>query len=273
MPTQTAVAAAFAVCLAWFASAPASAGPTVIEADKFKFVSTDTTKFPMANDFELTIGGKFVGVPKSDVFPNRSIIDGATNGMAIFSGDNLNNNGETNITFTSNAVRNAPAGFFTFTDVNGKMTQISSVARSKALDGNTVVFNPTGGGYDSTLSLINDFGSTLTGSLTVYVNNGFSQGLFNLDDYATLRNATPVFTDSDFSLADGEVLSDIGAHLQSIDQYLLVLGDVDAGDGDGPSPFSLAITPATVPEPSILVSLAVAGLFLLHYIWRRRRAS
>ena len=130
---------------------PGASAQTEIESDKVTFTSIDPVRFPKANNFELTIGGKFNGVPKSDVFPNSSILSNDPRGMARLSGAPLDNGGSANITFKSDAIRNAPAGFFTFTDATGKMTSISNIVNSKSLDGNNVAFNPAGGGYDATL--------------------------------------------------------------------------------------------------------------------------
>jgi PEP-CTERM motif len=251
---------------------------TVIDSDTFKFIPSNPGRFPNANNFELTIGGRFVGVPASNVFPNRSITSNDPRGMAMFSGNTIPNpmnmNGEVNISFQSNAVRNAPAGFFTFTNAMGTTNQVSGVAYSKALDGTRVVFSPMGPGFDALLTLANDTQYDLTGSFTAYVNNGFSEGLFNLNDFATLRDATPIETDSNFTLSPGQAVPDIIAQLQSIDQYILVVGEVDNGDGDGLSPFSLAFSPTTaiVPEPSTTMLLATAVLFL-GWRWRVRYRS
>jgi hypothetical protein len=52
---------------------------------------------------------------------------------------------------------------------------------------------------------------------------------------------------------------------------VLVLGTVDAEDGFGPSPFSLAVTPLDLPEPSTSVTFVVGIVILIVYACRITR--
>jgi hypothetical protein len=128
-------------------------------------------------------------------------------------------------------------------------------------------FVPTGTGFTVTLDIVNDFDTALAGTLNLYVNTGFPD-FFNFNDYATLRNATQVFSSS-YSLAPGEGFFGLAADLPTTSDYLLLIGTADSGDGLGPLPFSQAIS--SVPEPGSLSLLSVGVFALIGSWWLRRK--
>jgi hypothetical protein len=225
----------------------------VIDADSFKYVSTDPLK-PNANDFHLKLThGQFVDDPTNDKFPNLTN-GGKGSNTADFGGNTLANNSTIKVKFKSNQKFPKPVGFFT---VGG----VRKSADTKSLDlaGNPVAVVPSGTGFDVTLDLRNEFEIPLTGSVNVYVNTGFDSH-FNLDDFDTLFGATLVFSVPSFDLLPNEGFFGIPVHLASLDQYLLINGVANAHDGLGDFSFASAFSPVgEVPEPHVLFLLG-AGL-------------
>jgi hypothetical protein len=217
---------------------------TTIDANSF---TNPKTGDDGANDFHLIIDGMFTGAPSSDKMPNRSFTN-HTDGTATadFSGGIVPTNNSLNVKFMSTGKgKPNPRGYFTKdgkgVPVSGPGSELQPL-KSKALDGTDVAFvaNPLGG-FEVNLNLSNNFGSALVGVVQVYVNTGFF-GHFNLDEFATLRNPRPVFV-SQFFFQDGQAFPGIQTTLQSMDEYLLILGFVDALDGAGLFPFAIAISP------------------------------
>jgi hypothetical protein len=104
------------------------------------------------------------------------------------------------------------------------------------------------GGFNVNVSVSNDFGSALSGSVEIFVNAGFFEH-FNLDAFDSLRNERLFFSSPDFFLQQGEGFSDIQTHLESLDEYVLIRGFVDSGDGFGDFPFAIGLSPVTVDRP------------------------
>jgi hypothetical protein len=238
------------------------AGAVVIDANSFKYVSTDPAK-PDADDFHLKLThGQFVDDPKTDKFPNLTNGGKGAN-TADFGGNALKNNSTLEVKLKSNQKFPRPVGYFTVGGVRK-----SADTRSLDLKGNPVAVVPSGSGFDVTLDLVNEFGENLTGSVSVYVNTGFATH-FNLDDFDTLFGASLVLASSFVLPPDGGFFG-IPVHLDSLDQYVLVTGVANAGDGLGDFAFSNAFSPVEVPEPHML-SLLVTGLGLAGS-WRRTRS-
>jgi len=125
-----------------------------------------------------------------------------------------------NVTFKSDGSKPSPRDSFTFPG-----NRASPEVRSKDLNGEPVSVVPSGGGFDTLLNLVNTFGSPLTGDVTVYANSGFPTD-FTLDDFDTLRGARTVFS-APFSFAPNEGLLDVFVCLNSLDEYILITGNVD----------------------------------------------
>jgi hypothetical protein len=132
------------------------------------------------------------------------------------------------------------------------------------------VITPNGTGYHIDLDLQNLSGSILGGSVQVYDNTGFFTH-FNADQFDVLRNAVQLYSDSFTSLSNGATLTHISADIPSIDDYVVVTGMVDAGDGAGSLPFSIGVS--SVPEPTGLVLLGSGLLGVLGYARLRARIT
>lgn len=157
--------------------------------------------------------------------------------------------------FKSNQRFPTPVGFFTSEGRN-----ISGDVRSLDLSNKPIAVAQAGIGFDITLDLVNEFGSPLTGSVTAYVNTGFSDH-FTLEDFDTLRNARSVFSVSSFQVGVDQGFFNIPVHLNSSDEYLLITGTADAGNGLGSSPFSAAFSPISeVPEPSTITMMIIGTI-------------
>ena len=220
----------------------------VIDANKFTL--SEPVLKRGANDFELTINGKFTDEPTSSVFPNHTNAKGVA--MVTFSGADLADGGSHNVKFKSDGFNPNPTGQFT---LNGEAT--GGKVQSFALNGKQVSFVPsTPSGFDLSLALSNDFSFGLTGNVNVVVNQGFVDH-FNLDEFDTLRNPRSILTTQNFSLAPGQSIP-LAAHLNSADEYLLVQGGLNSNGAV--VPFELAFGgPPAVPEPSTFF-LFVSGL-------------
>jgi hypothetical protein len=223
-----------------FLCASASAD-TVIDADCFKFHTTVPDIESPANDFHLTITGQFVGDPSSDAMPNRTTTNDtvAGTGTSDFSGGTVLDGNKLCVKFKSaGGTAPSPTGYFT---KDHKPVGDSSV-QSKALDNSVVSYMPASDGFYANLTLRNGFGVPLWGSVQVVVNSGFHTN-YNLEEYDMLRNPRVVLPPQNFALAPGEGFTNLNAFLTSSDDYLLIQGMADAGDGAGPSPFAIAISP------------------------------
>ena len=235
---------------------------TTIDSNSFTFDTNVPDIDSPANDFHLEIDGNFIGTPSSDSFPNRTVTnnqgdDGTpTTATADFSGGTVKDEMSHNVKFKATGAFPSPRGQFTKDRVIA-----GGVVKSKALDGTEVAFVPVNGGFDVSLNLLNDFGAPLTGSVEVFVNSGFPSH-FTLDEFDVLRDERPVFAQVFEALEPGQGFTSIQTHLASSDEYLLVRGSVDAGDGFGNFPFALAISP--VPEPSgfVMLGIGIGTLFL-----------
>ena len=256
-----------AVRMALLGAALLSARGSTIDSNSFTFVSTDP-KHPMANDFHLRINPneKLVQDPQSGTFPNSS---GKGTSSGDFSGENLANNASTNVTFQSDGNSPKPRGYFTWHDQDAPGKQISGETRSKALDGLFVSFIPSGGGGSllASLDLYNDFGSTLTGQVNIYINSGgFNH--FNPAEYATLRSSTLLYSSS-YTVNDGVLAAHVQALVPSADYYFLVTGTANSGDGTGSFPFAIGMT--ATPEPGSLTLCGAGALAAAAQRWMRRR--
>ena len=233
-----------------------SAFADVIDANSF--THSDPGLNRAANDFELTINGKFTDEPTSNVFPNHTNAKGVA--MVTFSGANLDSGKSHNVKFKSDGFNPNPTGQFTL-----DKAAIGGKVQSFALNGKQVTFVPAATGFDLSLVLANDLGSGVTGNVNAVINQG-SLTHFNLDEFDTLRNARPVLSLPNLSLASGEGIP-IAAHLDSIDEYILIQGSLNRSDGV--FPFQLAFSNAPeIPEPSTLLLLG-SGLAALASVRRR----
>ena len=211
------------------ASRPANAETFSFTENKFKF---DEPAPSTATDFHIKLSvGTFSGPPSAQTFGNTAVLENKT--RADFAGGTLAAGGEINV----KSIIETPAGQrpeldACFTTSPNPLACVGSHPQSTGIEAFTVGYLPLGNGRDFVLTLFNDFGSTLTGSLQVFVNNGFTDH-FNLDKATVLRNATSIVPAPPFVLAPGDGFASIEAHLTSLDQYLVVLGSADAADGLG----------------------------------------
>ena len=69
----------------------------------------------------------------------------------------------------------------------------------------------------------------------------------------------------------------IPVHLNYSDEYLLITGTADAGDGLGSSPFSAAFSPVSeVPEPSTITMMIIGTILLVSSVpglWSREMGN
>jgi hypothetical protein len=243
-----------------------TADGTVASIDKNEFVNGGED----ATDFHLIIAGKFTAVPKSDKMPNVTGGGGRPlvgNGTADFDGGTVPRNGKLTVSFMSDAAKNKPRGYFTPFGDPGRLVD------SVAPNGFGVAFVPTGNDFVATLDITNTDFVSLTGSLSVYVNDGLDH--FNLDEFDTLFNALTVLSLPSYSFAQDAGITGITTTLTA-DQYLLVLGQGDTGDGTGSHAFAVAFSPTPVPEPSTLALLlggTVLGAMRRMRHGRRRSGS
>jgi len=211
-------------------------GPIVadsaIDANSFTYDSAQTQD---ANDFHLEIKGTFKDAPESDVFPNRTY----SGGKADFSGSTVPPGGSHNVKFESTGDKPAPEGQFT---KDGK--NVGGKVKSKALDGTTVAYVPDGsGGYAVALNITNAYGAPLQGECAVYVNTGYGAH-FDVDNFDTLwPGHWMVMPTTAYMFMPGQGFLGIMAHLNSEKEFLLIVGTADAGDGAGPFPFAIGLSP------------------------------
>jgi len=118
---------------------------------------------------------------------------------------------------------------------------------------------------DGPFVLENTTGGTLTGNLSVYVDNGESSD-FNQTSFETLDSPNLIYSTSTLNLANGQefYLPTFGL---GPNQYLLIEGTL-AGNGLDPEPFAMAITP--IPEPPMLPLLGAAMAWLAAAKLRKR---
>ena len=124
-------------------------------------------------------------------------------------------------------------------------------------------------GNNGPFVLENTTGDTLTGSLSVYVDNGSSQD-FNQTSFETLDSPQLLYSASNLTLTNGRGVT-IPSFNLTLSQYLLIEGSFDAGNGLGPEPFAIGISP--VPEPGMLPALGAAMAWLAAAKMRRRVAA
>jgi hypothetical protein len=232
---------------------------TVAVIDKDQFLNAGAAQ----TDFHLQIAGHFSANPSSDLLPNVVGGGGAPligNGTADFSGGTVPMNMSLTVSFKSDAATNTPQGYFTPRGTQANHVTVFSLAPN----GIQVAFVPSGTDYLATFGLTNTDFSSLTGSLTVYADNGLDH--FNLSQFDTLYNAQSILSLPNYSFGTNQGVGGITADI-STDQYILIVGTADAGDGSGPHPFSLGLAPVPVPEPSSWLLLSTG---LLSIGWRLR---
>jgi len=227
-----------------------------------------------ATDFHLVIAGTFTGDTAATGRPTSPEMPGVSaptssfksSATADFMGGTIAPNAAMQVAYGATGANSNPRGYFTPTP-NGMPPPNNQLLHSIYPNGTQVAFVPTpGGGFDTTLIVGNDTSfASLTGSLTVYVNNGFT---FDVNSFDTLRNPQTLFFSS-FSFGPNQAFAALTAHLTSEDQYILISG-VANGDNSGNFPFSLALSPTTIPEPSSLL-LFVSGLGIFLILTKGRR--
>jgi hypothetical protein len=213
------------------ACGPVSAN-SAIDSNSFTYDSAQTQD---ANDFHLEIKGEFKDAPESDAFPNRTY----STGKADFKNGTVSPGGSHNVKFESTQDAPAPSGYFT---KDGK--KVGGTVKSKALDGTTVAYIPDGsGGYTCTLDIRNAYGSQLDGDCAVHVNTGYGAH-FDIDNFDTLwPGSYLVMLATAYSFLPGQGFTGILVHLDSDEEYILITGTADAGDGAGPLPFAIGLSP------------------------------
>lgn len=231
----------------------------------------NTAGFGAATDFHLQLSrGQFLDNPKAQL-PNGDLLNqtggGKNTNTADFGGGTLAAGQSLKVTFSSNQKNPSPQGFFT----NGNRRSLATP--SLDLNGNPVRIVPSGTGFDIALDVFNDFGSPITGSANVYVNTG-ALGHLNLDEFDTLRNANLILSLQNFQLASDEGFFGIPVHLTSPDDYVLITGFANSGDGLGELPFASAFLPE-VSEPATITTAGFAILSFIGcgWIYGRRQKS
>jgi hypothetical protein len=235
----------------------AAADPIMTTINKNAFTNNTGKK---ETDFHLIVQGtlkeaEFVddnGIP----FPNMTITPGNPS-TADFSGGTLDIAKTGNLSFKATGVaKNDPRGYFT-PDGDTK-NPIHSIDPN----GVVVAINPQpNNSYDGVLSITNGTGLTLTGSITVYINTGILSNL-SITNFDVLNNATQIYSNPNFNLAPDQNLTTLTAHLAD-NQYFLMVGSANDGDGSGSHPYATGISSSAIPEPSPLTLLIVMGGLLL----------
>jgi len=211
---------------------------SAIDANAFTY---DTAQKVDANDFHIEISGTFKDAPESDVFPNRTY----SGGKADFSGSTVPPGGSHNVKFKSTGDKPAPKGQFT---KDGK--NVGGVVKSKALDGTTVAYVPNGtGGYAVTLTITNEFGSPLSGTCAVYICAGHDAH-FDPEKFDNpMWIVGMVMPPTPYLFPNGMGFPPLMFPLASDDQYILITGTADAGDGAGSFDFSIGLSPVEEEIP------------------------
>jgi hypothetical protein len=216
----------------------------------------------VATDFHFTVSGTFTEDPTLNMNQGNLSSGGKGQNVANFTGINVPDGGSVNLVYHSTGDNVNPRGFFT---PNGSLTNL---IHSIDPNGNVLASVEPGGGVNVVLSLSNDVGATLSGQLTVVVNNGLGT-YFDLPNFDSLDDPTTI-TAFSFAWPDGFTAPPITAHLGS-DQYLLVYGSADDGDGSGTHSFASAFSP-DVPEPATIGYIGM-GIGLIFYCWHKRPGS
>jgi PEP-CTERM motif len=258
------------------AVSPIRARAGQVVAQKIQTFTNPSTTQP-AYGFNLTVSGAILAkpAPTSTVFTNVPMLftTFVANDSVMYSspvlppGAAVNPGKNLTVTYSESYNDKTQTGFLR----NSKFTNINHVlitpsAAKLALD-SSASYN----GSLASLSVLNDSGAALTGTVSVYLNPGLST-IFGTDQFDTLLpNAIPVLPTTSFSLADGQPL---GASPLTVnvtdDEYLLVLGTVDTSSGT----VDFAEAFAAVPEPSTLGMFALGCLTVAGYgCLRRRRAA
>jgi hypothetical protein len=247
-------------------------GGQIVTAEKIQ-VFTNPSPTKSAYGLDLTVFGAILAkpAPTSTVFTNAPALaknftpnDTVTYSSPVPAGPAVKPKNPVTVTYSEkydSATQNGFVRMYSFTDVNSTVIP----AKSLALD-SSASFN----GTHASLSLLNDSGSALTGTVSVYLNPGFSS-LFGTPQFDTLLpDAVSVLPTTSFSLGDGQSLgaSPLTADL-SDNQYLLVLGIVDTSSGT----VDFAAAFASVPEPATLVLFALAFVTEAVYGFSRRRRA
>jgi hypothetical protein len=238
------------------------------ESDDFTW-SDPTGGKRTADDFRLTIAGFFIKQPTIPGFSKQSPDIAAdfahdhkyNNNSVVASGGAITDGSKVNVKFEGTGVDNNPMGKFS---IGG--TEFAAVP-SKGLNGINLAFVPVGPGDDFAVTLVNNFDTPLTGSVSVYVNSGWSTT--TLSNFDQLNNPTLVFSDASYSLNPAELLTTINGNLPTPNDYILIVGTAD--NGGGSDSFSVAFSPQSaqpVSEPGTL-ALLTSGLPLL--LLRHRR--
>jgi hypothetical protein len=213
-----------------------------------------------ANDFHLSTGLNVVQKPGSTGgFMNDWV---APTKMIDFSQGMVNKGAKLSITITTKFPNPNACGFFTL-----NMNPVSNQLCGNVLDVTNLAMQGNGSNTNVTFALTDDLGSTVTGSVNVYVDNGFAQD-FNQASFDTLDNAQLVFSTTSLDLQSAGSTPLLSLMLGP-DQYVLIEGNIDDGDGLGSSPLAIALSP--VPEPASLWLLAGNVALLLFGIHRSVR--
>jgi hypothetical protein len=204
-----------------------------------------------ADDFHLSTGSNVLKKPTSTggfmnnwAAPTKNI---------TFDQGRVNKGAELGITITTKFPNPQACGVFTV-----MMAPVSNQICGDVLDVTNLFIENTGSDTDVTFALTNNLGSALTGSVFVYIHDALIQD-FNQESFDTLSNAQLVFSDSSLDLDIGESIPPLFLTLDP-NQYVLIRGSLDIGDGSGSSSFAIGIS--AIPEASSLWLLA-AGLALL----------
>lgn len=221
----------------------------------FKYVCT-LDPAQNADVFTLAVtGGTFVEVGATTTRFGRPLINDAST-VAAYSGE-----------APPNAVENARW------KVKGKDAVVggqfsaggrdaSAVTLPKLMGMNGLEVVPLGGGFTYQFDLLNDHADTVTVDLEIYANSG--AGSLTLDTFDVLNGAR-LLHETTGSFAFGEGVTGLRFDLTNPDEYVLIRGTADFGDGLGAQVFSVGIT---APSPSVLGGGgALAGVLM----GRRRR--
>jgi hypothetical protein len=209
-----------------------------------------------ANDFHLSTGANVLKKPASTggfmnnwTVPTRKV---------EFTQGTVNKGAKLGVTITTKLPNPQACGVFT---VDGN--PVSNQICAEVLDVTNLAMTGTSSGTDVTFALTNNLGSPLTGSVFIYIHDDLVED-FNQESFDTLSDAQLVFSDSLLDLNIGESISPLFLTLNP-DQYILIRGNIDIGNGQGSSSFAIGIS--AVPEPSSMWLLA-GGLALLFGIHR-----
>jgi hypothetical protein len=240
----------------------------IIRNVKATFKNTTDKNAP---GFQAQIDGGSINptpAPDSSVYGTVDILKESSPPTALMYNGNVPGGGSHRVfisyTFNTKFAKGRLTTEFGTVDNNLKFKSLGEDSSERlALSGNL-----SNDGNLASLTLVNDSGSPLVGTVGVFVETGLSD-FANPDQFDQPHGETVLSASRPFSLSDGGVFnpSPITAGL-SADQYLLVRGTVD--DSTGVYAFSEGFALAPVPEPSPLVLGAGATTLGLLVWWVRR---